>query len=119
MHYKNKRILGSEKEMETSMYLIDCGYEILEHNFRCKSGEIDIIAKEKEYLVFVEVKYRSNTKVGLPQEAVDLRKMKKIISTAKYYMYLNGYSEFTPCRFDVVVLLDNDIEIIKNAFEAF
>lgn len=119
MQYKNKRILGSEKEIEACEYLIQSGYEILEHNFRCKTGEIDIIAKEKEYLVFVEVKFRSNTKTGQPHEAVDIRKMKRIILTAKYYMYLHGYSEFIPCRFDVIVQLDNHIELIKNAFDAF
>ena len=119
MQYKNKRVLGSQKEVEASEYLLKEGYDILEHNFRSQSGEIDIIAKEDDYLVFVEVKYRNNTKIGQPHEAVDLRKMKRIIKTAKYYMYLHGYSEFTPCRFDVVVSLEDKMEVIRNAFDAF
>ena len=119
MQYKNKRVLGSQKEAEASEYLIKERYEILEHNFRSQYGEIDIVAKENGYLVFVEVKYRSNTKVGQPHEAVDLRKMKRIIKTAQYYMFLHRYSEFTPCRFDVIVSLEEKMEVIKNAFDAF
>lgn len=115
---ENNRILGTRIEAEAKSFLINLGYQIIECNFRCKSGEIDIIAKEDNYLVFIEVKFRFSTKNGLPAEAVDFRKMKRIINTAKYYMLIHGYSEFTPCRFDVIVKLDTKMELIKNAFDA-
>ena len=115
----NTRTLGADKEAVARQFLEDKGYVILESNFRSKMGEIDLIAKEKGYLVFIEVKYRSNTTKGLPQEAVDFRKMKRIVNTAKYYLLCKGYSEYTPARFDVVVLLEESIELIPNAFDAF
>jgi putative endonuclease len=115
----NKRTVGSEFEQIAVQHLIGERYQIIETNFQCRTGEIDIIAKDKEYLVFVEVKYRTNTDMGLPQEAVDLRKMKKISRTAQYYMLTKGLSMDTPCRFDVITILNQDITLIKNAFDAF
>jgi len=114
----NKRSVGSKFEQIAIQYLIERGYVLIEHNFQCRTGEIDIIAKEKEYLVFVEVKYRRNVTMGLPQEAIDIRKMRKITRTAQYYMLMNNIPLDTPCRFDVVVILNQEISLIKNAFEA-
>lgn len=114
----NKRTIGTTFEQIAVKYLIEQGYSIIETNFQCRTGEIDIIAKDKEYLVFLEVKYRTNTDIGLPQEAVDLRKIKKISRTAQYYMLMKKISMETPCRFDVVTILNKDITLIKNAFEA-
>lgn len=113
------RSLGAEKEALAKQFLINKGYLIIESNFRTKTGEIDLIAKENEYLVFIEVKYRSSTLKGHPLEAVDARKINRIVQTARYYIHRMGYSEYTPVRFDVVVLLDENIELIRNAFEAF
>lgn len=117
--FDNTRAQGSEKEEEAKKYLQQKGYQILTSNFRCKMGEIDLIARDGKYLVFVEVKYRSSGKAGLPQEAVDIRKQRRIVLTAKYYMMLQGISEFSPCRFDVVVMTPEHVELIQNAFEAF
>jgi putative endonuclease len=114
----NNRSVGTKFEQIADEYLVKHGYEIIEHNFRCRTGEIDLIAKESGYLVFVEVKYRSNTAKGYPQEAVDFRKIRKISKTAEYYMLIKHISYDTPCRFDVVHILDKDISLIKNAFEA-
>ena len=72
----NKRQIGTEKEKLAGAYLEQNGYEIIEYNFRCKQGEIDIVAKDGEYLVFCEVKYRSNIKKGTPFEAVDYKKQR-------------------------------------------
>lgn len=113
----NKRMTGFENETVAAEYLSTKGYEILSRNYICKSGEIDIIAKENCYLVFIEVKYRRNLKKGYPAEAVDYRKQQKIIKAARYYMYKNSIDEGTPCRFDVVALLGDEIEIIQGAFE--
>lgn len=115
----NKRTVGKQFEQIANEYLKKQGYIILEQNFQCKTGEIDIIAKQNDYLVFVEVKYRTNTSLGLPEEAIDFRKMRKITRTSKYYMLINRISEYTPCRFDVVSIINNEIKLIQNAFDAY
>ena len=68
----NKRTLGTEKEFQAVKYLVDKGYTIVERNFRTRMGEIDIIAMKDEYLVFVEVKYRSTSRYGNASEAVGI-----------------------------------------------
>lgn len=117
MGWENKRAIGTAYEKTAVLFLQKKGYQILETNFRCRQGEIDIIAREGRYLVFVEVKYRHDTRGGLPEEAVGYRKQKKIIQTAKYYLYRKGLSEEIPCRFDVVGIQGDRIRLIRNAFE--
>ena len=73
----NRRKEGAYYENLVAEYLKTQGYEILEKNYRCRIGEIDPIAKEGETLVFVEVKYRRDDKMGNPKEAVDRKKQKK------------------------------------------
>lgn len=114
----NKRLIGAKQEQVAAGYLKDKGYLILEYNFRCRMGEIDVIAKDENYLVFVEVKYRKDTAKGLPQEAVDLHKIQKITRTAQFYILKNCLPPDTPCRFDVVTILDQKISLTKNAFDA-
>ena len=82
----NKRQIGSVYELKASDYLTKKGYQIIERNYRCRIGEIDIIAIERDCLCFIEVKYRKNEKTGDPLEAVDKRKQQKIIRTAQYYL---------------------------------
>lgn len=113
----NKRQIGSEQEYIAEQYLIKNGYIILERNFNTRTGEIDMIAKDREYLVFIEVKYRSSTAYGYPEEAITSTKKQKIIKTARYYMQLKGISQDVPCRFDVIVILKEDIHLIKDAFQ--
>ena len=104
-------------EQAVKGYLADHGFEILEMNYRCRQGEVDIIAKEQEYYVFIEVKYRNTTKYGLPQEAVGTAKQRRICKAAQYYLYSHNLNEFTPVRFDVAAVLENKITYYKNAFE--
>ena len=98
-------------------YLINNNANILETNYRIKSGEIDIIAKINEELVFIEVKSRSNVNFGYPSEAVDSRALRKIVNTAKYYMLKNNINN-VPIRFDVIeiYLKYKKINHIVNAF---
>lgn len=117
MNKYNKRRLGTKYEEIAAKHIEANGYKILSKNFRCKTGEIDIIARDKNYLVFIEVKYRSSLKRGYPEEAISVYKANKIINTAKYYMLSNNVPFDTPCRFDVVTILSENINIIKNAFE--
>lgn len=113
---ESNRKLGSQKEQQAKQYLEQHGYQILEKNFYAKGGEIDLIGREDGYLVFIEVKYRANEALGHPLEAVTPVKQNKIRYTAHYYMHKNGISEDTPCRFDVVAILGDEITVIKDAF---
>ena len=79
--------LGKEGENFAADYLQKQGYEIIDRNFECKQGEIDIIAKDKNEYVFIEVKTRQNLHYGMPCEAVDERKQKYIWNATRYYIY--------------------------------
>lgn len=113
----NKREIGTAYEDRAAQYLEQKGYQILERNYRCRQGEIDLVAMDGSYLVFVEVKYRSNRGKGHPAEAVNVRKQQRITRAAVYYCYKHRIPEDHPCRFDVVSILDSETEHIKNAFE--
>ena len=91
--------------------------KILEHNFRCRQGEIDLIGRDGRYLVFFEVKYRKTARNGMPAEAVGYAKQQKIRYTAQFYLYSRRYRENMPCRFDVVSILGDQISWIRDAFE--
>ena len=112
----NKRQMGTSYEIKAEEYLLQKGYKILERNFRNRSGEIDIIAKDGEYFCFIEVKYRTTNDFGNPLEAVNIRKQQKIRQTARYYLMKNKLSEWTPCRFDVIAFEGNQFTHIENAF---
>ncbi|MFO7557042.1 MAG: YraN family protein [Desulfobacterales bacterium] len=111
---------GKESESLAVRHLKKNGYKILEQNYRNKLGEIDIIAKEKGTLVFVEVKARRTPFFGNPKWAVTFKKQRKISMVALYYLKSTKQTHIK-ARFDVVALSwaeDNpQIEIIKNAFE--
>ena len=113
----NRRKEGAYYENLVAEYLKTQGYEILEKNYRCRIGEIDLIAKEGETLVFVEVKYRRDDKMGNPKESVNRKKQKKISMTASYYLMRECGRMDIPCRFDVAAVLGEQIEVVKNAFE--
>lgn len=113
----NKRKIGTAYELRAAAYLKKNGYRILELNFRCRQGEIDLIARDGTYLVFIEVKYRSSLKDGDPLEAVDRRKQKKIIRVAEYYLCMHPEKADLPCRFDVIGIEGKQIRLIRNAFD--
>lgn len=112
----NKRQTGTSYEIKAEEYLIEKGYRILERNFQNRSGEIDIIAKDGEYFCFVEVKYRATNDFGSPFEAVDIRKQNQIRKVAAYYLMKQKLSEWTPCRFDVIGFVGEEMTHIENAF---
>ena len=113
---KNKRATGAIYEQVAGEYLVSLGYEILEYNYYSRSGEIDIVAKHGDYLVFVEVKYRENVSKGHPLEAISFQKQRSICKCATQYMYQKRIYD-VPVRFDVVSILDEEIEVLTNAFE--
>jgi putative endonuclease len=111
---------GKEGEKIAAAYLEKNGYRIIEVNFRCTIGEIDIIAKEKNDLVFVEVKTRKSTALGYPEQAVGTRKQKKMSQLALWYMQKRKIVD-TNARFDVVAITlipeNNEVRLIQNAFD--
>ena len=112
----NKRKIGAEYERKAGAYLEAKGYVIQEYNFRCRLGEIDIIAKDGEYLVFCEVKYRYGPGSGHPAEAVDAKKQRVISKCALYYLASKGLYG-VECRFDVVSIEGDEITLYKDAFD--
>lgn len=113
---QNKRVVGAEWELAAQKYLMDNGYEILVTNFRCRIGEIDIIAKNDGYFAFVEVKYRKNSIMGDPFDAINVKKQNTIKKVACYYLLCHDQPENAPCRFDAVGILGTKITLIKDAF---
>lgn len=113
----NKREVGNEYEEKAVQYLRHQDVHILERNYRNRNGEIDIIGKDNEYIIFIEVKYRKDTQMGTPEEAVNWRKQRQICKVADYYRITHGIGEFTPVRYDVVACSNDTITWHKNAFE--
>lgn len=97
-------------------YLRDRGIRILECNYRNRSGEIDLIGLDEEYLIFFEVKYRRNDSSGHPEEAVGLYKQRQICKVADYYRIHHGIGSNVGIRYDVIAIENNEIRWIQNAF---
>ena len=100
-------------------YLKQNGYVILDRNFECRQGEIDIIALDEKEIVFVEVKTRTSNKYGAPSEAVNKIKQKHMLQTIKYYLYIRNLSdEFI--RIDVIeVYINNNVYKVNHIKQAF
>lgn len=113
----NKRELGTEKETAAAAFLENCGVRILERNFRCRQGEIDLIGRDGEYLVFFEVKYRKNETAGHPAEAVGRQKQRTICRVSDYYRYGRQYGMDCAVRYDVIAVMDQQISWYRNAFD--
>jgi len=116
----NNKQLGAIGEKYAANYLKGKNYEILQLNFSCRYGEIDIIAKQKNSIVFVEVKTRKSTNFGKGMEAVNFYKQQKLRKVALYYLNKNA-PVFSNIRFDVIdILIQSEDEIkiehIENAF---
>ncbi|MEA1871681.1 MAG: YraN family protein [Candidatus Bipolaricaulota bacterium] len=106
--------LGREGEDRACQYLRQQGYEIIARNWHSRFGEIDIIARDKESLVFAEVKTRSKAGFGGPEAALGIHKRKRVIAAAK--AYLSVVESDLPVRFDLVALQGEKITLYKGAF---
>ena len=120
----HNQLIGKTGEEIAAEYLLDIGYKIITRNFRCKQGEIDIIAKDKYELIFIEVKTRTTIKYGKPVEAVNELKQKHIEKVIKYYLIKNKVTNIN-IRIDVIEVYLKykqnkyaaKINHIKNAIE--
>ncbi len=108
--------IGDIGEERARDFLQKNGIKIIKSNFKCKVGEIDIIAEDNSSLIFIEVKYRKSDKFGAPSEMVTYHKQKKIILTAQLYLQKHPKLANKACRFDVISIHQNDISWIQDAF---
>lgn len=115
-----KKFLGIFGENAAEKYLKSIGFKILKKNYKCRYGEIDIIAKDKGVLSFVEVKTVSTDKAETPYDTINAKKREHISRTAMFYLRENGMNE-AACRFDVISVKykngeEPKVEFIKGAF---
>ncbi|MEK3943045.1 YraN family protein [Paenibacillus sp. FSL R7-0048] len=120
-HY-NRKEKGAAAENGAVQYLSSSGYMILERNWRCRTGELDIIAEREDCIVVVEVRSRSGELLqGTPEESVNARKINQVRSTTQVYLHMKGYEE-RRVSFDVIsVLLNDDLSLasLSHIREAF
>ena len=116
-----RKQLGDNSEAIARQYLEEQGYVTVQQNFRCKSGEIDLIMRQDSLLVFVEVRSRSSQRYGMPAETVNIRKQDKLRRTAACFLYRNPQLAQCYCRFDVVSIVWQNgapqVEWIADAFQ--
>ena len=117
----NRRKTGTAQEKLAAAFLADHGFRVVETNYRCSQAEIDLIGYDQDTLVFAEVKYRSGSQSGYPQEAVTQAKQRRISRAAARYLCTHPEAAQGKIRFDVVALMPAGqgreyIQWIKDAF---
>ncbi len=118
----SKSETGKNAENTACQHLQQQGLKLIERNYLCPRGEIDLIMQDTSSIIFVEVRYRRNSRFGSGAESVDRRKQEKLLATAAHYLQKHPKAAKEPCRFDVVSLTGPDgrqeIEWINDAFQA-
>lgn len=114
----NKREVGTRYEQRACAYIEEEGMEVIETNYRTQLGEIDIIAWDRETLVFLEVKYRKDRSHGGAEFAIPRKKQLTIMKVAKIYIKMNRLPLNGYYRFDAVLIDGEEIRHIKNAWQA-
>lgn len=115
MDTRNAR--GASAERSAAELLLAAGYQIVERNFRCKAGELDIVARDGDVLVFVEVRSRSDDEHGAAVEMIRRTKQRRVARVAAYYLATVEPS-YDECRFDVVAITAGEPVLIQDAFRA-
>jgi putative endonuclease len=112
---RNTLIAGASAEAAATRLLLERGYRIVERNFRCKAGELDLIALDRGVLVFIEVRSRADADHGHAAEMVSASKQRQVARVAEHYLALRepAYDEV---RFDVVAITGGEIELIQDAW---
>ncbi|MDR9439363.1 MAG: YraN family protein [Halomonas sp.] len=118
---RDARARGGAIEQHAARWLTAHGLALEASNQHAKGGEIDLVMRDGEVLVFVEVRHRADSRHGHPLETITATKQRRLIRAARFYLQRNGLS--CPCRFDVLAvtgtLPDLEVEWVTNAFEAF
>lgn len=110
--------IGQQAEKQACVFLEEKGLKLLARNYHCVFGEIDLIMRDQDDVVFVEVRKRTNTDYGDAIESITLIKQRKLIKTATHYLQKLQWLDKVPCRFDIIGISLNQIEWIKDAFTA-
>ena len=110
-------VRGAGAERDAASLLIAAGYRIVDRNFRCKAGELDIVARDGDVLVFVEVRSRSDGDHGDAVEMIRRTKQRRVARVARYYLAAVAPA-FEQCRFDIVAITAGEAVLIKDAFRA-
>lgn len=122
MTQTNAQQIGQTAENMACDYLLMKGLKLITRNYRCKMGEIDLVMRDKDYLVFVEVRFRRNQAFGTSSETVTYFKQNKLVRSAHFYLQQHHLTDKVPCRFDVIAITQAathpNIEWVKNAFSA-
>lgn len=118
------QVTGRQIEDRALTYLKNQGLKLVKRNYRCRLGELDLVMRERELLVFVEVRFRRRSSYGSGAETVDYRKQRKLILTAQHYLQSQCRNEWPACRFDVLAVSNDGktqtslhFDWIKNAFD--
>ena len=123
-HTISSKSIGDDYEHQAQIYLCKQGLKLIEKNYRCRYGEIDLIMRDDCILVFIEVRYRASQQQGHAAESINLNKQQKIITTAEYYLQARPHFRAYSCRFDVCAFnqlkasTEAELNWIKNAFMA-
>ncbi|HWO20323.1 MAG TPA: YraN family protein [Kofleriaceae bacterium] len=107
--------LGASAEAAATRLLVERGYEIVERNFRCKAGELDLIARHQRVLVFVEVRSRADAEHGHAAEMVGALKQRRVARVAEHYLAMRD-PDYDEIRFDVVAITGGEAELIQDAW---
>jgi putative endonuclease len=113
----DKQHRGAAAERDAAELLLAAGYEIVERNFRCKAGELDIVARDGDVLVFVEVRSRSDDDHGHAVEMIGRTKQRRVVRVARHYLAIAA-PRFERCRFDVVAITAGEPVLLRDAFRA-
>jgi putative endonuclease len=113
---KDAQSIGAAAEEKAADYLVRHGLRLLERNYRCRGGEIDLVMREGALLVFVEVRARAASRFGGAAESITATKRARVILAARHYLAHRGVD--APCRFDALLLDGERIEWVRGAFES-
>lgn len=115
----NSRVIGREWEREALKRLQAAGLELLDRNYQCRMGELDLVLRDGDSVAFVEVRFRRRSDFGSGAESVSVSKRRRLIAAAQHYLQRHPGLADRPCRFDVVAIgpgATPQIEWIRNAF---
>lgn len=115
----DRRQLGALGEQQALLYLQQQGLKLLARNWHCRQGELDLVMREDETVVFVEVRYRRHATWGSALESINSRKQQRLVRTAQAFLQSQSEWAELPCRFDVLTLDGPDMQLhwIRNAFD--